>query len=290
MSANEYGAPSGQQHRLDLIERLTFEIVPLKSVDGAIDALPPNSEVSVTCSPVKGIAETIRLTDEVRSRGHIAIPHIAARMVEGPEHVAQIATWMRTEGIGRLFLVGGDADPPAGPYHDAVSFLRDLLEAGPDLHTVGVTAYPDGHAAIGDQALSSALHAKQQVLSEAGVAGYASTQMCFDADQIQTWLTGERENGLTLPVHLGIAGVVDRTKLMTMGVRLGIGSSLGYLKKNRKAISSLLSRSDYNPDTLLEPLQEQLQPLGVAGIHCFTFNQVAATESWRRQVLEQADR
>jgi methylenetetrahydrofolate reductase (NADPH) len=114
--------------------------------------------------------------------------------------------------------------------------------------------------------------------------------MCFDPDQIRSWLTAERQNGLTLPVHLGIAGVVDRTKLMTMGVRLGIGSSLGYLKKNRKAISSLLSRSDYNPDTLLEPLQADLQPLGVAGIHCFTFNQVAATDTWRRQVLEQAGR
>jgi methylenetetrahydrofolate reductase (NADPH) len=290
VTASSHDHHSGSEHRLDLIERLTFEVVPLKSIEGAIDALPPGSEVSVTCSPVKGIPETIRLTDQVRNRGHIAIPHIAARMVEGPEHVAQIAKWMRTEGIGRLFLVGGDANPPAGPYRDAVSFLRDLLDAGPELHTVGVTAYPDGHAAIDDRALSSALHAKQQVLAEAGVSGYASTQMCFDPDQIRSWLTAERQNGLTLPVHLGIAGVVDRTKLMTMGVRLGIGSSLGYLKKNRKAISSLLSRSDYNPDTLLEPLQADLQPLGVAGIHCFTFNQVAATDTWRRQVLEQAGR
>lgn len=290
MSVTNHGPLPGSDYRLDLIERLTFEVVPLKSLDGAIAALPDRSEVSVTCSPVKGVPETMRLTDQVRSLGHTAIPHIAARMVEGPEHVAAIAKWMRTEEIGRLFLVGGDANPPAGPYRDAASFLRDLLDAGPELHTVGVTAYPDGHAAIGDPLLSAALREKQDILTEAGIYGYASTQMCFDPNKIRSWLVQERENGITLPVHLGIAGVVDRTKLMTMGVRLGIGSSLGYLKKNRKAISSLLSRSDYNPDALLEPLQSELQSLGVAGIHCFTFNQVEATDSWRRQVLAAAGR
>ena len=168
MKAANRGLTSDGAYRLGLIDRLTFEVVPLKSIDAAIEALPPGSEVSVTCSPVKGIEETIRLTDRIRGLGHVAIPHIAARMVEGPEHVERIAKWMRTEGVGRLFLVGGDADPPAGPYTDAATFLQDLLEAGPELHTVGVTAYPDGHAAIDRPILSDALQRKQQVLAEAG--------------------------------------------------------------------------------------------------------------------------
>ncbi len=276
----------GAARRNKLIENLTFEIVPLKSVDAAIEALPPQAEVSVTCSPVKGIAETMRLTDQVRSLGHIAIPHIAARMVEGPAHVAEIASWLRTEGIGRLFLVGGDADPAAGPYTDAVSFLRELLDAGPELHTVGVTSYPDGHSFIDSARLSEALHAKQAVLDEAGITGYASTQMCFDAHRIRSWLTDERTRGLTLPIHLGVAGVVDRTKLMTMGMRLGVGTSLGFLKKNRKAISKLLTTSDFDPDSLLLPLSDQLEPLDISGLHCFTFNQVAATEAWRSNAVD----
>lgn len=269
------------QYRRELIARLTFEVVPLKSLDEAIEALPAGSEVSVTCSPVKGIAETMRLTDHLRTLGHTVIPHIAARMVEGPAHAAQVAAWLRTEEIGRLFLVGGDADP-AGGYKDAVAFLRDLLDAGPELHTVGVTAYPDGHAFISDADLSAALHEKQAILDEAGVAAYASTQMCFDPSKILDWLRTERVDGLTMPIHLGVAGVVDRTKLMTMGARLGIGASLGFLKKNRKAVGQLLTRSDYDPNALLKPLSGELESLGFTGIHCFTFNQVAATEAWRQ--------
>ena len=274
-----------RRHRINLIRDLTFEVVPLKSFDDAVAALPAESEVSVTCSPVKGIATTMELTDQVRAHGHVAIPHIAARMVESKAHTAEIAAWLRTEQIGRLFLVGGDADPALGPYTAAVDFLRDLLDADPQLHTIGVTAYPDGHAAISDQALHGALAAKQAVLAEAGVNGYCSTQMCFDPDRIIDWLEGERQAGMTLPVHLGIAGVVDRTKLMTMGARLGIGTSLSYLKKNRKAISKLMTQAHYDPNDLLEPMSAALNRLDVAGLHCFTFNQVASTDEWRRSAV-----
>ena len=277
--------PEDARHRVNLITDLTFEVVPLKSLDAAIDALPPNSKVSVTCSPVKGIATTMELTEQIRNRGHVAIPHIAARMVESKQHTAEIAGWMRTEQIGRLFLVGGDADPPAGPYDAAVDFLADLLDAGPELHTVGVTSYPDSHVAIPDEALRHALLAKQALLAEAGINGYASTQMCFDPDRILTWLDGERAAGLDLPIHLGIAGVIDRAKLMTMGARLGIGASLGYLKKNRKAITKLVTMSHYDPNDLLVPLSPHLRRLNVEDLHCFTFNQVEATEEWRQKNL-----
>lgn len=285
-SSNPDEAITADDYRQSLIRDLTFEVIPLKSFDSAFEALPPAAPVSVTCSPVKGIAETMRLTEHVRNAGHTAIPHIAARMVESENHADEIASWLRSEQIGRMFLVGGDADPAAGPYTDAAHFLRDLLDRGPELHTVGITSYPDGHSFISDQLLSEALHEKQAILAEAGVSGYASTQMCFDEEQIVSWLSSERENGFSLPVHLGIAGVVERAKLMKMGVRLGIGTSLRFLKKNRRAITQLMSQADYDPNTLLEPLSSDLQRLDVTGIHCFTFNQVEATERWRRAVVE----
>ncbi len=280
----EHLADQQRQYRWKLIEGLTFEVVPMSGLDEAIDALPPASEVSVTCSPVKGIAETMRRSDQLRSLGHTPIPHIAARMVESRTHVAEIARWLRSEQIGRMFLVGGDATP-AGPYTDAASFLRDLLEAGPALHAIGVTAYPDGHSAIDSAHLSQALHDKQAILDEAGIVGYASTQMCFDPGRITSWLTRERRNGFDLPVHLGVAGVVDRTKLMTMGARLGIGTSLSFLRKNRRAIGKLMTQGGYDPDTLLDPLAPDLEALRVSGLHCFTFNQVEATEAWRSSAI-----
>ena len=107
---------------------------------------------------------------------------------------------------------------------------------------------------ISDEKLHEALHAKQTLLAEAGLPGWCSTQMCFDAEVIEAWLRKERAEGLTLPVHLGVSGVVDKAKLMTMGVRIGLGAPLGYLKKNRAAITKMLTSTSYDPNDFMMPL------------------------------------
>lgn len=271
-------------HRRQLIETATIEVVAMKSLETARADLPANAEISVTCSPLKGIEETQRLTEEFLAEGHRPIPHISARMVRDQNHTRELAAWCRSTGITKVFLVGGDADPPGG-YFDAVQFLRDLLDTDHGLDAIGVTAYPDHHAFISDELLHGALHAKQDLLAEAGVEGWCSTQMCFDPDAITDWIANERSSGMTLPIHLGISGVVDRTKLMTTGLRIGVGQSLSYLKKNRQALTSMLTASDYDPNDLLIPLSHTLHANAVTGLHLYTFNQVRATEQWRQTVL-----
>lgn len=289
--ASKTEAPTGEAlaYRRGLVENMVFELIPLKSVEQAIEDLPPNSAVSVTASPVKGLDATVELTDRIRNLGHRPVPHISARLVEGPEHVAKLAHWLKTEGHETIFVVAGDAEEPSGPYEGAHAFLRDLFALEHGLKRVGITSYPDGHALISNDICHEQLHMKQALLAEAGVEGWASTQMCFDTDLIMNWAQSERDAGFTLPIHLGIPGVVDRTKLMTMGVRLGVGASLRYLKKNRAAVTKLMSPGSYDPDDILEPMVNRLEALNINGLHVFTFNQVGATDDWRQQVINEAD-
>ena len=148
-----------------------------------------------------------------------------------------------------------------------------------------MTAYPDGHPLIDPATLHEALNGKQDVLAEAGLEGYCSTQMCFDQARIVSWLKRERRGGMALPVHLGVAGVVERTKLLSIGVRLGIGQSLRYLRKNRRAVTRLMIAPHYDPNDLLVPLSAHMVALDIRALHIFTFNQVAATVAWRDRSL-----
>lgn len=277
-------SPDARAHRLEMTRNFTIELVPMKGLEEGRQHLPAGSTISVTCSPVKGIAETQRITEELLAEGHSPIPHIAARMVRDRAHTSEIAAWCRAAGVSKVFLVGGDADPPGG-YFDAVRFLSDFLDTDHGLQAIGVTAYPDHHAYIPDEALHTALHTKQTMLAEAGVAGWCSTQMCFDAEVIEAWMRTERAAGLMLPIHLGISGVVDKTKLLSTGMRIGLGQSLGYLKKNRSAIAKMMTSTAYDPNDLLLPLSEANLELGVTGVHMYTFNQVEATEAWRADTL-----
>lgn len=278
---------AARAHRLELTRNFTIELVPMKSLDAAREHLPAGAPLSVTCSPAKGIEETQRLTEQFLAEGFAPVPHFSARMVRDRAHTAELAAWCRSAGVTKMFLVGGDADPP-GDYFDAIEFLRDFLDTDHGLQAIGVTAYPDHHAFISDDKLRSALHAKQAMLAEAGVTGWCSTQMCFDAEVIEDWLRAERAAGLTLPIHLGISGVVDKTKLMSTGMRIGLGQSLGYLKKNRAAITKMMTSTHYDPNDLLLPLSETNLELGVEGVHMYTFNQVEATEAWRQEALSPA--
>lgn len=278
-------SPESKAYRRGLLDGMAFELIPMKSAADAIEALPANSLVSVTASPVHGMAPTRALTDELRKLAHRPIPHIAARLIKDRGETLDLAAWTRSEGYDRIFVVAGDAEAAHGPYEGGHSFLRDFLDAEHGVTTIGVPSYPDGHGFLSTEVCHEQLHLKQSLFEEAGVDGWTSTQMCFDKELITTWLEAERSSGLTMPVHLGLPGVVDRTRLMTTGVRLGVGASLRYLKKNRAALTKLISSSQYDPDEILLPIIDRIEPLGVTSLHVFTFNQVERTEAWRQAAL-----
>jgi len=275
---------SSPDARKRLIAEARYEVIPLKSMHDQIPHLPTGCSVSVTCSPTKGIEPTLEISAELQAAGHHAVPHIAARLVEGREHVEKIAARINEHGITEIFVVGGDPDP-VGPYADGLSLMKDLLPLCQTVRIVGVPSYPDHHTVIPDAALDEALLAKQALIKELGLEGFTSTQMCFNAKTIEQWLRRQRERGLTLPVHLGVPGAVDRTRLLSLGTRLGIGSSLRYLRKNSGAIMRIFSPSSYDPDKLITPLSKHADELGIDGLHLFTFNSIDSTVAWQQKAL-----
>ncbi|HEY7627255.1 MAG TPA: hypothetical protein VH761_09305 [Ilumatobacteraceae bacterium] len=275
---------SSPDARRRLIENARYEVVPLKSLHDQMQHLPPGSSVSVTCSPTKGIDATLELTAEINGHGHQAVPHIAARLVTGRDHVEKIAAALDEHGITEIFVVGGDPDP-VGPYSDGLSLMRDLLPQCHAVRTVGFPAYPDHHSLIPDSALDAALLDKQSLLAELGLQAFASTQMCFNAKRIEQWLADQRARGFTVPVHLGVPGVVERARLLSLGTRLGIGSSLRYLRKNSGAILRIFSPKAYDPSKLINPLSRRADELQIVGLHLFTFNSIESTAAWQRKAL-----
>lgn len=278
---------SGSGAMARLLRQARWEVIPLESLAEQIPHLPPGSPMSVTASPSKTLEDTLSLAEQLCAAGHRAVPHIAARMVASRGHLAELLGRVEATGGSEIFLVGGDAPDPAGPYDSAVALLEDLGHVEHSLTGVGVAAYPEGHALIADTVLHTALHAKQRVLADLGLSGHATTQMCFSHRAIRNWLRGERDAGLTLPVHLGIPGAVERARLVRVSARIGVGASLRYLQKNRRAVLRMFAPGGYDPAKLLSPLRGQIAPLGIRGLHVFTINAVKATIEWRDRSLSE---
>jgi methylenetetrahydrofolate reductase (NADPH) len=94
---------------------------------------------------------------------------------------------------------------------------------------------------------------------------------------------------MTLPVHVGLPGVAEPQRLLAITARIGVADTHRFLTKNVKFVTRLMrSGGYYRPDGLLEGLAPHIaDPAArVGGLHIYTFNAVAATESWRRRYLE----
>ena len=270
--------------QLRLIDEMTYELIPLKNVHEQAEFLPQASTISITCSPAKDIEATLELCEKFLSKGHNTIPHFAARMVESEEHVTRIVKRIETLGIETVFIIGGDADQ-RGPFNDAPGLLNSFLNKNPTIKTIGIGSYPDGHPSIPPEALSEALIKKQEMIYESNLNGYMATQMCFETETISDWLENCRKSGVTLPCHLGVPGVVDMKKLINISLRLGVGISTRYLKKNRKSVFKLLSPRGYNPNKLIAPISSRADELNISGVHCFTFNAIDSTVDWRTKTI-----
>lgn len=266
-----------------VLERPRYELVPTEDALEQISYLPPKAEVAITCSPTLGIDSTLALAGMLSDQGFRAVPHLAARQVESEAHLRAILHRLNATSIGEVFVVGGDARWVAGPYAGGLDLLRTMGRLEHDLRRIGVPAYPEGHPFIRDDELVRVLLAKQDF------ASYVVTQICFDSGTILSWLERMREGGLALPVYAGVPGAVDRGRLLRVSLKIGVGSSLRYLRKQHGLAGRLLLHSDYAPDELVEALSPFLGDGGIHGLHFNTFNQVERTERWRRGMLASLD-
>lgn len=258
-----------------------FEIIPIASAEDEAWKLPRGAQVTVTCSPTLGQENTLDLSERLASKGFRAVPHISARLVESREHLRSILGRLDAAGTREIFVVGGDAREPAGPFHSALTLLREMAELDHGIERIGVTAYPESHPLIDDEDLIEALREKQRY------ASYAVTQICFDSQAITGWLSGLRERGVTLPVYVGLPGAVERKKLLSISLKIGVGDSARFLKKQSGLVGRLVKPGGYRPDDLVRALAPYFGDdyYGLAGFHVNTFNQAESTESWRREML-----
>jgi methylenetetrahydrofolate reductase (NADPH) len=264
-----------------LVGAADIEVIPLKGAEEKVRAVPPGTTITITCSPKFGLQRTLDHSARAVRAGYRVVPHLAARQVAGEAELRVFVRRLTELGITGLYVIGGDAEEPAGEYSEAAEILDALAGMEHGLTSIGIACYPEGHPKIGDEALIAALRRKQPH------AHYMVSQLCFDPGALAGWLRRIRAEGIALPLHIGLAAPMSMRKLAELSLRIGVGASIRYLSKQHGVVGSMLRGSSYRPEDLLLAMGDALTDpeMRVDALHLFSFNQVDATVAWQQRIV-----
>ena len=259
----------------ELLRSPRYEVIPAKGTEQAVvEWVPAGMTVTVTASPVKGLEPTIELAEK-----------LAARSVAGDAHLDDIVARLKACGVDDVFVPGGDAAHPAGPFDGALPLLERLAEMGAPFSRIGITGYPESHPKIHDDITVQAMWDKRRY------ATYIVSNVTFDAAGLGRWIGRIRARGVTLPLYVGVAGPTERTRLLRMAAVAGASESARFITRHPGWILRFWVPGGYSPDRMLDRAAPVLTApgSGVAGLHLFTFNQIQQAEQWGKAALERTE-
>jgi len=266
----------------ELLSAPRYEVIPAKGTEQAVaDWVPAGMTVAITASPVKGLEPTVELAEKLAARGYRVVPHLAARSVASQAHLDEIVTRLKAAGCDDVFVPGGDATHPAGPFDGALPLLERLDEMGRPFGRIGITGYPESHPKIHDDITVQAMWDKRKH------ATYLVSNVCFDPACLGRWIGRIRGRGVTLPLYVGLAGPAERGRLLKMAAVAGAAESARFITRHPGWILRFWAPGGYSPDRFLDRAAPVITSpaAGVAGLHLFTFNQLQPAEQWRTAAL-----
>lgn len=248
--------------------------------------VPPGTSVYVTHTPNATVADVADAACAVEGWGYRAFPHVVARRIPDERTLAGALARMRDAGIDRAMLIAGDLTTPAGRFSGTLDVLATgaLVNAG--FLTLGVAGHPEGHKRIGATTLWHALAEKQEYAEVTGTRMHIVSQFGFDPGAVCAWERKLTEHGVTLPVHVGIAGPAPLKVLIRYAMLCGIGNSLNALMTNLSALASVRHLATSAGEVLVHVARAREGALARRFVqpHFFSFGGVAETARWLHAV------
>ena len=272
---------------IEAISRLartaSFEIGSggLAEFDHARAWLPPGATISITSTRTDTADDRVAMAKALIEAGFDALPHVSARRLASEHDGEALIGRLRDEaGVTQLFLVGGDAPEPVGPFDAALSLVGRFRLASRGIQRVGFAAYPEAHPLIDAEILDCALDTKIAVSEDAGLEPFVTTQFTFAPAPILNWLSRARARGIVAPVHIGVAGPASISALLRYARLCGVGPSARSLVSNGASIARMLQETA--PDPVIRGLGEaaESRDLEHTSLHIYPFGGLERAARW----------
>ena len=261
------------------LKNLSVEITPrqIEKLPLLQERLPKGTSIFIALIDPADVGSQLTAATALRKAGLEPIPHVPARFVlDETDLKNRIGALAGEAGVTQMLVLGGGAPTPMGKFDAAIQLLQTDVFQKNGVKRIGVAGHPEGNADItkvhGEAVLLKALGEKQAWLKANNVAGFIATQFLFEAAPVAYWASMLRDNGIDLPIHVGIPGPATIKTLVKYAAMCGVGNSARFIRKQALNITKLLTVN--TPDEFIEQLAVlhfDRPELGIAAPHLYPF-------------------
>lgn len=262
-----------KQQIIDFMSGFSIETTPgsAAKIPDYREHLRPGALVAVTFLPGSDYLDTVAISKRLRAEGFVPAPHFAARSIKSTVEFEDFLNRLKVEAdVDQAVALAGAVDKPLGPYESSMDLLSTGLFDKYGIKTIGVAGHPEGNPDIPDAMLKQALDFKNDFSQRSDANVYIATQFVFEAAPVIAWDKLLRENGNTLPIHIGVPGLASLKSLIAHATACGVGPSIRFLTRQARHITKLMKLQ--SPDQLIIDLAQykaQDPDCGISKVHMY---------------------
>ena len=230
-----------------LLDGVSIEVMPrtLAKVDDMSALMAPGTRVYIAHIEGTPFDEMLAAAKRLAAEGFAVMPHVPARIIADKSELERwIRAYAEEAGVTQALVLAGGPPKRLGDFDSAMQLLETGLFEKHGYTRLHVAGHPEGNKDIdpkgGTAEVDAAVRWKQDYARATGTEMALVTQFAFDAAPVIAWTERLAGDGITLPVHVGIAGPAKLQTLIKFAIACGVGPSLGVLQKRAKDLSKLL--------------------------------------------------
>ncbi len=190
--------------------------------------MSPGSRVYVAHIEGTPFEDMLAAARRLAAEGFAVMPHFPARIIDD---AAQLEEWIKAyageAGVTQALVLAGGTGKPLGAFHSSMQLLETGLFEKHGYTRLHVAGHPEGNKDIdphgGTAEVDAAVRWKQDYARQTGTEMALVTQFAFDAAPVIAWAERLAADGITLPIHVGIAGPAKLQTLIKFAIACGVG-------------------------------------------------------------------
>ncbi len=275
-------------HLKEFLTGFSIEVMPRTAakIESFKEILPKNTRVYIAHIEGTPIEEMVQTAKRISSEGFNVMPHFPARIIKDKSTLEEWINMYQVEaGINQALLLAGGVDKPHGTFESSMQLVETELFERYNFKNLHFAGHPEGNKDIdkdgSNKNVDEALLWKQKFNERSDIDIAITTQFCFEAEPVIEWANSLTNNGINIPIHIGVAGPAKLQTLIKFSIACGVGPSLRVLQKRAKDVKKLLL--PFDPNDFLETLakhKKENPKFNISNIHFFPLGGIKTNASW----------